>query len=130
MIKISLTMKTNGIVLLVVAITFLPCCENNHKNICACGLKDPITELNWLDSLTNSVKDDVNIESAEIILYTRDDLDYFLITLKNSDAQDLPQGRLFNCEGILRYSCGGNQPIDSCAMFLSTAKKISTIWKK
>jgi len=94
-----------------------------------CGIEDPLTELNWLQDLKTSIEEDVDIDSAEIILYRLNDTDYIYIQKSVNSAYDFPN-TIYDCEGNEKYKCGGNQPVDNCTTFFSEAQKIKILWEK
>lgn len=103
-------------------------CEK-EDSISVCGVDDPLTGLNWLKTLRINLEDDVDISSAEIILYRLNTVDYIYIQKSVSSAHDFPN-IIYDCEGNEKYKCGGNQPVDNCTTFFSEAQKIKTLWKK
>jgi hypothetical protein len=114
---------------MIILFVLLGNCETDNKDS-ACGITNPIKNLSWLNQLKNNLQNDPNIASAEIIIYTKQSTDYFLVKQKISLSYDFPGGLIYNCIGELKFTCGGNQPIDSCSIFLLDAQKIKTLWQK
>jgi len=94
-----------------------------------CGIDDPLDKISWLKELKINLEGDVGISSAEIILYQWNNIDYIYVQKTISSAYDFPNV-VFDCEGNVKYTCGGNQPIDNCSTFFLEAIKIKTLWKK
>ena len=123
-------MKIKILVFLILVFFLSIKCENKARELTACGIPDPLNKISWLKDLKNELQNETKIESAEIVLYKKNNSDYLYVGQKIASSYDFPVGRLYNCEGILKYSCGGNQPIDSCSIFLLSAQKTSILWKK
>ena len=97
----------------------------------ACGVKNPISNIDWLRELRIDIQEDVSISEAQIVLYLKDSNNYFLISKTIDQSHDLPGSVIYDCSGKLLYSCGGNQPVqDSCSIFLSDALKLTELWTK
>lgn len=103
-------------------------CEH-EETISACGVKDPIENLEWLRDLKNNSEGNAEISSAEIVLYKWNDKDYIYFQKTINLAQDFPNS-IFDCSGNLQFQCGGNQPVDNCSVFFAEAEKIATLWQK
>lgn len=104
-------------------------CEKKEESITVCGVNDPITKLDWLRDLKTNLVENADVSSAEIILYRLDDVDYIYVQKSISSAHDFPNS-IYDCSGEMKFSCGGNQPIDNCSTFFIKAQKITTLWKK
>ena len=129
-------MKTKKIKLLARFLLLLPLCAvllgagcEKEDSIAVCGIEDPLTELDWLKDLKTSIEEDVDINSAEIILYRLNDTNYIYVQKSVSSAYDFPN-TIYDCEGNEKYKCGGNQPVDNCTTFFSEAQKIKILWEK
>jgi hypothetical protein len=123
-------MKMNIINFLIFVIVFTSSCENDDKKaISACGVDDPLIKIEWLKELKNNLENNTEINTAEIILYQKENIDYFYVYKSINSNYDQPN-TIFDCEGNPKYACGGNQPVDSCSIFLLNAQKKETIWKK
>jgi len=118
--------------LLIVSIIILSLgggCEDKEINI-ACGVEDPIRNLPWLAELKYDLNSNETISIAEVELYVQNNMHFFYISQSIQDAYDLPAGFIYNCEGEILYSCGGNQPSDPCQNFFASAIFVKSLWKK
>ncbi len=107
----------------------LQSCEKDIK-IPACGYENPLNEIAWLKDMKDSLEADAGVGKAEIKLYSKENSDYFVV-LNSSLGQDFPYSKIYNCDGVIEYICGGNQPQpDSCSIFFNVATMIETIWEK
>ncbi|MCF6332543.1 MAG: hypothetical protein L3J11_04585 [Draconibacterium sp.] len=129
-------MKTKKLKLLTILLLLLPLCMTmlgagceKEDSISACGVDDPLINLNWLRDLKNDLKDDNSVTSSEIILYRLNDVDYIYVQKSVNSAYDFPN-TIYDCKGNEEYKCGGNQPINNCTTFFSEAQKIKTLWEK
>ena len=106
-------------------------CEvESTDTISACGVVYPVKNIIWLKNMKTSLENDNSLDSAGIILYSKENIDYFFIIHYRIRPFDRPFATLFNCDGTPKYSCGGIQPIDSCKIFLKNAQKKATLWIK
>jgi len=104
-------------------------CEKEDSSSTVCGIKDPLTNLNWLRDLKVNLEGDSDVNLAEIVLYQLDNVDYIYVLKSISSSYDIPN-TIYNCKGDEKYQCGGNQPVDSCTTFFLEAHKIKTLWQK
>ena len=118
--------KLSAVVLLFVLIV-LGCEKEETPTVC--GVKNPLEKLDWLKDLKISLEKNADVSSAEIILYKWNNSDYIYIQKTISSSHDFPNS-IFDCSGDVKFSCGGNQPIDNCSAFFAEAQKIETLWKK
>ena len=122
-------LKISAFVLLFVLVG-ASCEKEQTPAVCAvCGVRDPLQKLDWLKDLRISLKRNSNVISAKIILYKWNDLDYIGVQQSIRSTYDLPNP-IFDCSGKVKYSCGGNQPVDSCSIFLNEVQKIEILWQK
>jgi hypothetical protein len=123
----SVLFKTGFLFLLIVAIG--AGCKKENSSSTACGVESPLTNLHWLMDLKVNLEEDTIVNSAEIILYRLDNVDYIYVQKNIFSLYDLPN-TIFDCEGNELYKCGGNQPVDNCSTFFSEARQIDVIWEK
>lgn len=99
-------------------------CKNEELVISACGLDNPTENIPWLENLIKSIYSEESRDLTSIDLYTFNSEEIILVTWRNIGIADVPTGSIFNCNGELLYSCGGNQPIDSCTYVINKSKYI------
>lgn len=103
-------------------------CEKKDS-IPVCGIQNPLTAIKWLHDLKIAVEENPNINSAEIILYRFNDVDYIYVQESTVSSHDFPN-TIYDCDGNEKYTCGGNQSVNNCSTFFNEAQKIETLWKK
>lgn len=103
-------------------------CEK-EDSISVCGINDPLNNLHWLRDIKTSLEENNDINSAQIILYKLDNVDYIYVQKSIALAYDFPN-TIYDCEGNEKFNCGGNQPIDACSTFFFKAEKITILWGK
>lgn len=117
--------------ILIAALSIVGGCDVKENEISiACGVEDPIRNLPWLSELKNNINSNPTISSAEVLLYSQNGLNFFYISQSIDGAFDLPSGFIYNCEGEILYTCGGNQPTDTCNDFFANAIFIKSLWRK
>ena len=121
-------MKQRFLVLICLGILItIPTCK---KETCLCGVDNPTTNLPCLKAVIEFSAGSDNQSLAQIDLYEYNDKQLILLSWDLNGAYDLPSGSVYNCDGELLYTCGGNQPLDSCSIILSHSKFIGKLWKK
>ncbi|MFN8211186.1 MAG: hypothetical protein U0T33_09505 [Bacteroidales bacterium] len=105
-------------------------CNHKDSSCAACGVDNPTTNLSWLKAVIDYSAGSDNQSLAQIDLYEYNDKQLILLSWDLNGANDLPTGSVYNCAGDLLYTCGGNQPLDSCSIILSHSKFIGNIWEK
>jgi len=106
------------------------CETKENEMIMACGVEDPIRNLPWLSDLKNNINSNSTISTAEVSLYIQNNVNFFYISQSIESAYDLPSGFIYNCEGEILYTCGGNQPTDTCHDFFTSAILVKSLWRK
>ena len=104
-------------------------CEKEDTSLIVCGVENPLTNLQWLGDLKVGLDGDSDVNSAEIILYQLDNVDYIYVHKVIGSSNDIPN-TIFDCEGNEKFQCGGNQSANDCSTFFSEAQRITTIWEK
>jgi len=103
-------------------------CEHDSLIDSVCGYKDPTENIPWMKALINSNNQNKDLQSLELFNYKSNQL---IVTYwKSIGIEDSPIGAIYNCNGDLLYSCGGNQPVDSCTYILSKSEFVGYIWTK
>jgi len=105
-------------------------CERDSKVNSACGVENPTANLPWLKEYISSMSNSATSELTNINYYKHNSENIIEIKWRLIGIQDVPTGRLFNCNGVQLYPCGGNQPIDSCVIVLKDSELISSLWEK
>lgn len=103
-------------------------CEK-EDTLSICGVNDPLNNLDWLKELKVDLEKDVDVSSAEIILYHWNNKDYIYVQKTISSGHDFPNA-IYDCEGNEKFTCGGNQPVNYCSTFFLEAQKIIILWGK
>lgn len=116
-LAISLMMTFNG-------------CERDSAMNSACGVENPLTNLPWLKEYVKNMKSSTTHDYTNINYYKHNSDNIIEINWNLIGIQDIPTGMLYNCNGDQLYSCGGNQPIDSCVIVLKDSELIGSLWEK
>ena len=111
-------------------IIILTSCNHRNDSCPACGVDNPSQNLAWLKNniLLYQSTDYQTLLKVDLYKYNSAQLIFFSWRLNG--VQDLPSGAIYNCDGKLLYSIGGNQPFDSGAFYIGKSKYIGNIWTK
>ena len=110
-------------------ITFNSCEHDSFLNS-ACGVNDPLTNLPWLKDYVKNMKSNTQYDYTNIDYYKHNSEYIIEIKWRLIGVEDLPTGQLYSCNGVELYSCGGNQPIDSCTIIIKESQLIGSLWEK
>jgi hypothetical protein len=108
----------------------LTCCNHESESCPACGVDNPSENLPWLKATINLSYATDYQSLLKIDLYEFKAKQLILFTWKLNGIDDLPTGAIYNCSGEVLYSCGGNQPFDSCSYIINNSKYIGNIWTR
>lgn len=105
-------------------------CDHKIDSCSACGVENPTENLSWLKATIqlSLVTDYQSLSKVDLYEYNSQQLVVFTWTLNG--IYDLPTGAIYNCDGKVLYTCGGNQPIDSCGYIIKNSIYICNIWNK
>jgi len=123
--------KSRIVLLLIISfMATINSCEHDSLLNSACGVENPMTNLPWLKEYAESMNSSTTHDYTNINYYKHNSENIIEIKWNLVGIQDGPTGGLYNCNGDKLYSCGGNQPIDSCVIILKDSEFIGSLWEK
>jgi len=125
----SMNQRTKILAFLFIFLT-LSSCEHKTDSCTACGVNNPIENIPWLKSLIDNITVSNYKILSEVDLIEYESKELILITWTLNGIYDIPTGEIYDCAGKLLYSCGGNQPIDSCSIILNESRILGKIWNQ
>jgi len=105
-------------------------CEHDSITNSACGVENPLTNLPWLNQYVKNMSSSTTHDYTSINYYKHGSENIIEIQWNLIGIQDAPTGVMYDCNGIQLYSCGGNQPTDSCLIVLRDSEFIDSLWEK
>lgn len=96
-------------------------CEHNTYSCRACGEFNPTENIKWLKDVVENINDSEYRKLSGVDVFENKSGQLIVVSWTLINVYDLPGGSIYNCNGKLLHSCGGNQPVDSCSVVLNNS---------
>ena len=124
-----MNLRTEILVCLILFLT-LSGCEHKTDSCTVCGVNNPIENIPWLKSTIDNITASNYKTLSEVDLIEYESKELILLKWTLNGIYDIPTGEIYDCTGNLLYTCGGNQPIDSCSIILNESRYLANIWNQ